>query len=460
MGYQVLARKYRPRNFQDVVGQDHTIKVLINALDKDRLHHAYLFTGSRGVGKTTIARILATGLNCEQKITSEPCQECQNCTDIRNGSFVDLIEIDAASKTGVDDTRELLESVQFQPTRGRFKTYLIDEVHMLSISSFNALLKTLEEPPDHVKFLFATTELKKIPATILSRCLQFHLKNIPPKVISEYLVGVLQQESISHDQESVDIIAQAAKGSMRDALSIADQGIGFSGGQLKSDLVVDMLGIAREDETIVLLEGLTSGDREGLFALSRELADRGINFDNVLANLQSVIHEISVAKAASSEPRRELYAIAARCTPEWLQTAYQILLLGGRDMQYAPDPAVGFEMTMIRLLDFEPVIAYGHPVKSGPADNGREDAPQTNNEFDTSSESTSKLETISDAARGKPMAEQINTDVSRSERESFSTGVIEKKQTLADNPTVQEFAKVIGGTVENVVSLSDQSARD
>ena len=411
MAYQVLARKYRPRIFQDVVGQDHAVKVLTNALDKDRLHHAYLFTGSRGVGKTTIARILATGLNCEKKITSEPCQECQNCTDIRNGSFVDLIEIDAASRTGVDDTRELLESVQFQPTRGRFKTYLIDEVHMLSISSFNALLKTLEEPPDHVKFLLATTELRKIPATILSRCLQFHLKNISPKVIGEYLIGVLQRESISHDQESVDIIAQAAQGSMRDALSITDQGIGFGGGQLKSDLVVDMLGISREDETIVLLDRLTSGNREGLFAILRELADRGINFANVLANLQSVIHEISVAKAMSSEPRRELCAIAARCTPEWLQTAYQILLLGGRDMQYAPDSTVGFEMTVIRLLDFEPIAAYRDPAKSIPSSNECEDVHQIDNEFGISSKSTSKLKTIPEA-REKPMAEQINTEIS------------------------------------------------
>ena len=345
MSYQVLARKYRPRSFDDVVGQEHAVRALVNALDKDRLHHAYLFTGTRGTGKTTIARILANCLNCEQGVSSSPCGECDSCSEIIEGRFVDLIEVDAASRTGVDDTRDLLNNVQYLPTRGRFKVYLIDEVHMLSTSSFNALLKTLEEPPPHVKFLLATTDPRKVPMTVLSRCLQFNLKNILPDVISEHLRGVLAQESIESDDISLNVIARAADGSLRDALSIADQAVSFCGGSLE-------------------------GDRTALFKCANELASRSADLADVLDNLQRAFHELAMAYATDTKPEGDLQSYTDRFSAQWIQLAYQTCLMGGRDMQYAPDPKVGFEMTIIRLLDFEPAYEGADTTPSGSGGNG------------------------------------------------------------------------------------------
>ena len=354
MSYQVLARKYRPRSFDDVVGQEHAVRALVNALDKDRLHHAYLFAGTRGTGKTTIARILANCLNCERGVSSSPCGECGPCTEIIEGRFIDLIEVDAASRTGVDDTRDLLNNVQYLPTRGRFKVYLIDEVHMLSTSSFNALLRTLEEPPPHVKFLLATTEPRKVPMTVLSRCLQFNLKNILPDVISEHLRSVLTHESFESDDVSLNVIARAADGSLRDALSIADQAVSYCGGSLVGDRVAEMLGTVRADEVTRLLEALADGDRVALFKCSNELASRAADLADVLDNLQRAFHELAMAHATGTKPEGDLDKFAERFSSQWIQLAYQTCLMGGRDMQYAPDPKVGFEMTMIRLLDFEP----------------------------------------------------------------------------------------------------------
>ena len=278
MSYEVLARKLRPSGFDALVGQEHVVRALTHALDHDRLHHAYLFTGTRGVGKTTIARILAKSLNCEQGVSSTPCGVCSVCTEVKENRFIDLIEVDAASRTGVDDTRELLENAQYMPTRGRYKVYLIDEVHMLSIASFNALLKTLEEPPEHVKFLLATTDPKKVPVTVLSRCLQFQLKNISAQTIVDYLTDVLASEGINFEPPALTVIARSAQGSMRDALSLIDQAIAFGRGELKQADVISMLGVVGRDEVSALMQALAAGSASDLLALSAELAERNADF--------------------------------------------------------------------------------------------------------------------------------------------------------------------------------------
>lgn len=353
MSYQVLARKYRPRNFADVVGQDHAVKVLVNSLEKDRLHHAYLFAGTRGTGKTTLARILANCLNCEVSVTPTPCGKCRACEQMASGSFIDLLEVDAASRTGVEDTRELLNNVQYMPSQGRYKVYLIDEVHMLSTSSFNALLKTLEEPPPHVKFLFATTEPGKLPVTVLSRCLQFDLKNILPETITSYLRDLLDIEAIKSDSESLSILANAADGSMRDALSLMDQAIGYCDGNLTAQQVVEMLGTVRGQEVGQILRAFAEGDRERLFECVADLASRAINLEEVLAAFQRALHDLAMSAATDTPPQQELREFAGVFSPEWIQLAYQVSLIGSRDMQYAPDSRIGLEMTFIRLFDYE-----------------------------------------------------------------------------------------------------------
>ena len=357
MSYQVLARKYRPRTFGEVVGQDHAVRALVHALDADRLHHAYLFTGTRGVGKTTLARAFAKCLNCETGVGAEACGTCGACTEIAEGRFVDLIEVDAASRTRVDDTRELLDNVQYLPSRGRFKVYLIDEVHMLSASSFNALLKTLEEPPPHVKFLLATTDPKKVPVTVLSRCLQFHLKNILPERIAAHLAEVLEAEAVSFEPAALDIIAEAAQGSMRDALSVTDQAIAFGGGTLGEEDVAALLGTVRGDEVGALLGALAEGDRPGLLQCAAELAERNADFADVLASMQRALHDVAMAQTVGGEAAPAVEPFVSRIAPEDVQLYYQIALMGGRDLQFAPDPRVGFEMTLIRMLAFRPAAA-------------------------------------------------------------------------------------------------------
>ncbi len=296
MSYQVLARKWRPQNFQELVGQEHVQRALVNALNDDRLHHAYLFTGTRGVGKTTIARIFSKSLNCETGITSTPCGKCSTCMEIAEGRYVDLIEVDAASRTGVDDTRELLENVQYAPTRGRYKVYLIDEVHMFSKSSFNALLKTLEEPPPHVKFLLATTDPQKLPVTILSRCLQFNLKRLPVSLIISHMQHVLTEESVEHNVTALQLIAEAADGSMRDALSLLDQALAFGGGTVKEQEVRDMLGSVSRDKVINLLKALLKRDATQTMKVVADLAELSPDFENVLAEILSLLHHMSLAK--------------------------------------------------------------------------------------------------------------------------------------------------------------------
>ena len=360
MSYQVLARKWRPRLFREMVGQTHVLQALINALDHNRLHHAYLFTGTRGVGKTTIARILAKCLNCEAGVSSEPCGVCSACKEIDEGRFVDLIEVDAASRTKVEDTRELLDNVQYAPSRGRFKVYLIDEVHMLSSHSFNALLKTLEEPPAHVKFLLATTDPQKLPVTILSRCLQFSLKNMLPEKVVEHLRHVLGQEQIPFDEESLWLLGRAADGSMRDGLSLTDQAIAFGNGQLKAPEVRSMLGTIDHGQVFDLLNGLANGDARGLLAAVAELAEQGADFAGVLAELISTLQRVAIAQVLpeaadnSLGDQQRVLELAGRISAEDVQLFYQLALHGRRDLPLAPDPRGGFEMALLRMLAFRP----------------------------------------------------------------------------------------------------------
>ena len=354
MSYLVLARKYRPRSFADVVGQEHVVRALANALDNQRLHHAYLFTGTRGVGKTTLARILAACFNCESGITSKPCGTCGACQEIAAGRFMDLIEVDAASRTGVEDTRDLLNNAQFLPGQGRFKVYLIDEVHMLTGHSFNALLKTLEEPPEHVKFLLATTEVRKIPVTVLSRCLQFHLKNMLPETIEQQLARILDQENVAAEAAALATIARAAAGSMRDALSIADQAISHGAGGIDTESVNAMLGIAGRDEIGTLLDALAARDGQRLLAAADELAARSLDLAAVLGEMQRAFHDLALAAELGTAPGAPYERFGRAFSPDDLQLYYQIVLMGSRDLAFAPDPKVGFDMTMIRLLSFEP----------------------------------------------------------------------------------------------------------
>ena len=365
MSYQVLARKWRPRSFREMVGQTHVLKALINALDHQRLHHAYLFTGTRGVGKTTIARIMAKCLNCEQGISSTPCGECSVCREIDEGRFVDLIEVDAASKTKVEDTREMLDNVQYMPTRGRYKVYLIDEVHMLSTSSFNALLKTLEEPPPYVKFLLATTDPQKLPPTVLSRCLQFSLKNMPPEPIVGHLQNVLTSENIPFEDDALWLLGRAADGSMRDAMSLTDQAVSFGNGSVLADDVRAMLGTLDQGQIYGVLKALLAGDAREALRATAHLAEHGPDWAGVLAEILNALHRIAIAQLMPDAidngqgDREQVLELAALVPPEDVQFYYQLGLIGRRDLPLAPDPRDGFEMVLLRMLAFRPASLPG-----------------------------------------------------------------------------------------------------
>lgn len=356
MSYQVLARKWRPRTFKDMVGQEPILRMLANALEQKRLHHAYLLTGTRGVGKTTLARILAKCLNCETGITSTPCGSCHACSAIDAGQFLDLYEVDAASRTKVEDTRELLDNVLYPPSQGRYKIYLIDEVHMLSNHSFNALLKTLEEPPEHVKFLLATTDPKRLPITILSRCLQFHLKRITPPQIAAHLQHICGTENISNEHAALEKLAQAADGSMRDALSLLDQAIAYGHGGVNTADVHAMLGSMAQDDLLPLLAALAAQDGKNLFGLIAHLSERAPDFQQVLEELTALFHQIAVVQIVPDALTIEenVRTLAQQFTPEEVQLYYQIALLGRRDLALTPSPQQGFEMTMLRMLAFKP----------------------------------------------------------------------------------------------------------
>ncbi len=375
MSYKVLARKWRPGSFSDVVGQQHILQSLSHALDTDRLHHALLFTGTRGVGKTTIARILAKALNCEQGISSKPCGKCDSCIAVDEGRYIDLIEVDAASKTKVDDTRELLDNVQYLPSTGRYKVYLIDEVHMLSRHSFNALLKTLEEPPEHVKFLLATTDPQQLPVTVLSRCLQFNLKRLDHFEIKSQLVRILETEKIESDDAALDLLATSADGSMRDGLSLLDQAISFGKGKVIGEDVRIMLGSIEQRYIHALIESLANDDVDALFQAIDDAADRSPDFMMVLNEMLGVLYHLSLVQLAPaiidqrSLDRDWLKKISPRFSAEQLQLYYQICLTGKRDLPLAPDSRTGFEMLILRMLAFQPGLtvqtATATPVADG-----------------------------------------------------------------------------------------------
>jgi DNA polymerase-3 subunit gamma/tau len=393
MSYQVLARKWRPQSFKDMVGQEAILRMIGNALDQQRLHHAYLFTGTRGVGKTTIARILAKCLNCESGVTSTPCDTCPTCKAVDAGQFLDLYEVDAASRTKVEDTRELLDNVLYPPTQGRYKVYLIDEVHMLSNHSFNALLKTLEEPPEHVKFLLATTDPKRLPATILSRCLQFHLKRILPEQISGHLQHICQTENIAHETNALERLANAADGSMRDALSLLDQAIAYGHGSVNFADVKNMLGNMAQDDVLPLMTALAAQDGNQLFTAIAALAERAPDFQQVLEEMISLLHRIAIAQILPDrmQQNKDVADLAKSFSPEDVQLYYQIALLGRRDLAHAPVPQQGFEMTMLRMLAFKPATEQ-HAPQTKPAS-------ASTNKVTTAAKS---LTTSTEAAAPKP----------------------------------------------------------
>jgi DNA polymerase III subunit gamma/tau len=363
MSYQVLARKWRPRTFQDMVGQSHVLKALSNALDQDRLHHAYLFTGTRGVGKTTLARILAKCLNCDKGVSSNPCGECNSCVAIDEGRFIDLIEVDAASRAKVEETRDLMDNVQYAPTNGRYKVYLIDEIHMFSNHSFNALLKTLEEPPPHVKFLLATTEPKKLPVTILSRCLQFNLSHLTNDQIAKQVEMILAEESIKFDQTSAELIARGADGSMRDALSLLDQAIAYGGGELEESQVRAMMGTIESADLNGLIQALIDADADALLNTIETIALQSPDFDSLLSELLSLLQKIAIIQVLPENSNNALKAnktllqFANAMNKEDTQLYYQIGMMGRKDLYLAPDTKSGFEMVMIRMLAFRPMAA-------------------------------------------------------------------------------------------------------
>jgi DNA polymerase III subunit gamma/tau len=360
MSYQVLARKYRPRSFDTLVGQAHVVQALKNALDQKRLHHAYLFAGTRGVGKTTLARILAKALNCENGISSSPCGTCSACTEIDQGRYVDLIEVDAASNTQVDNMRDLLDNAQYAPTQGQFKIYIIDEVHMLSKSAFNAMLKTLEEPPEHVKFILATTDPQKVPVTVLSRCLQFNLKQMPSASISEHMEKILKEEAINYEINAIYLIAKAANGSMRDALSILDQGIAYCGGTIEEATIKKMLGAIDQSYLFYLIQAVIDQDGQKVIEIAKHMDERNLSFEAALNDLANLIQLISVTQAipesleVSYLDRDQMIALSKKISAEQLQLLYQITILGRRDLYLAPDEYAGFTMTLLRMLSFAP----------------------------------------------------------------------------------------------------------
>lgn len=381
MSYTVLARKWRPRQFDEMIGQEHVLRALVNSLEHDRLHHAYLFTGTRGVGKTTVARVLAKALNCETGITARPCGVCRACTEIDQGRFVDLIEVDAASRTKVDDTRELLDNVQYAPTHGRYKVYLIDEVHMLSTHSFNALLKTLEEPPPHVKFLLATTDPQKLPVTVLSRCLQFNLKRLSPELLAAHLARLCEAEGVPAEVDALALIAAAARGSVRDSLSLLDQAIAYGGGRLSTAEVADMLGTIDRDQVLRVLEALARGDGRGMLACVAAMDERAPDYDAGLQALAELLQRIAVMQLVDPDleegaERATLQALAEALSPEAVQLYHQIALLGRRELALADGQRGAFEMTLLRMLAMQPAGGVaGEPIGAAAPASGAARSP-------------------------------------------------------------------------------------
>ncbi|WP_339079234.1 DNA polymerase III subunit gamma/tau [Pseudomonas sp. TMP9] len=458
MSYQVLARKWRPRSFNEMVGQTHVLRALINALDSQRLHHAYLFTGTRGVGKTTIARIIAKCLNCETGISSTPCGVCSICKEIDEGRFIDLIEVDAASRTKVEDTRELLDNVQYSPSRGRFKVYLIDEVHMLSTSSFNALLKTLEEPPPHVKFLLATTDPQKLPVTVLSRCLQFSLKNMPPERVVDHLSHVLAAEQIPFESDALWLLGRAADGSMRDAMSLTDQAIAFGEGKVLAADVRAMLGTLDHGQVYGVLHALLEGDARGLIEAVRHLAEQGPDWNGVLSEMLNVLHRVAIAQALpeavdNGQGDRERVLELAQVLPsEDVQFYYQMGLIGRRDLPLSPDPRSGFEMVLLRMLAFRPADTHDVPrVALKPLGISQATADPTSNPV--ADAAVAAQVHVVEATAPAPQALSAVTPVASSEAAEIVMPVMDATPVELEEPAPQAAPINEAPTVAAVVNL-------
>lgn len=473
MSYQVLARKWRPRSFREMVGQEHVLKALINALDHNRLHHAYLFTGTRGVGKTTIARILAKCLNCETGVSSEPCGKCSACEEITQGRFVDLIEVDAASRTRVEDTREILDNVQYAPTRGRYKIYLIDEVHMLSNHSFNALLKTLEEPPEHVKFLLATTDPQKLPVTILSRCLQFNLKNMSPERIVNHLQHILKEEMVPHDESALWLLARSADGSMRDALSLTDQAIGFGNGKIADSDVSVMLGTIDHRLIERLVGALIQSNGSDLMQAVAEFAEQSPDYYSALGDLTTLLHRIAIAQAIpealdnSFGDRDQILKFASQLTAEDVQLYYQTALLGRRDLPLAPEPRSGFEMTLLRMLAFRPQGVADVPTAPlhSPQASNQPTAPieSPNSKADASAQQSSASAGSSSAEphtqTEQAEAEQVQQPKAAAEAQPEPPRPI-AQDDYSDYPEMQQGAQTGGAPTQHSDTRSDSAVQE
>ena len=416
MSYQVLARKWRPRTFNEVVGQQHVLAALANGLCENRLHHAYLFSGTRGVGKTSIARLFAKGLNCVNGVTAEPCGECEHCRAIEEGNFIDLIEIDAASRTKVEDTRELLDNVQYKPVVGRYKVYLIDEVHMLSRHSFNALLKTLEEPPEYVKFLLATTDPHKLPVTILSRCMQFHLKALEPQQISAHLADILQQENIPFEDLALDKLASAAQGSIRDSLSLTDQAIAMSNGNVTLSVVKEMLGLLDESQAIDIIYALQQGNGEKLMQVVNAVADKAGDWDELLREVAENLHKIAMQQLLPQpniDESNQIGFLAKHIAPEDVQFFYQVLVTGRKELALAPTPRMGAEMVLLRALAFHPKLV-NHVIAMESAQSAVENATKSSMQSATQPVHAIEMPVVSQAIKAHYQAKKqpIHQDVS------------------------------------------------
>ena len=458
MSYQVLARKWRPKDFSSLVGQEHVVRALRHALEAKRLHHAYLFTGTRGVGKTTLARILAKCLNCETGVTPEPCGKCAACVEIDAGRFVDLLEVDAATNTRVDEMRQLLETAQYAPTAGRYKVYVIDEVHQLSGHAFNAMLKTLEEPPEHMKFVLATTDPQKIPVTVLSRCLQFNLKQMPPAAIAAHLARILREEQVPAEPAALALIARAAAGSMRDALSLLDQAIAHGAGRVNAADVADMLGAIDRGHLLALIDAIAGGDAAGAVKIADEMQERSLSFDAALADLAALFLKLalaqSVASALDEEPERaRLAELAERLDPESLQLYYQIALQGREDLPLAPDEHGGFVMTLLRMLAFRPEGAEKPIERSGQRSAAAPKAPSAA----AAAPWAELVQQLSVAGAARELAR--NAELARREGNAFELVVPKAKAYLAERAYTEKLKTAleqhVGANVTLKVSVGE-----